>query len=337
MAAVEVVRGRLSDQLADEILAFWAGHQALPEEAARRRLPEVVCVARDAAGKVAGVNSVFAEDVSTIGGRSFWVYRSLIAESGAGAWPELFNEAFAAVEREFETSREGPVGLCVGIAERAEMELRPEAVWEDTALTFAGYTQEGVQLRIRYFDDATIGPGLPNSPTQSERREAEYPLEDRYSLAPFQEADVDPEDVLDLWRREQVLTEAQATQRIHDVHLVATERDGGVVGVSSAYLKRNEQLRMNLWYYRAYVSKAHRESSLAAHLAVQGRDVLEDRFVSGGDTRAPGIVYEVENDGVKRYFNRGLWLHMDFIFIGENQRGDHVRVHWFPGARVPPP
>jgi hypothetical protein len=26
----------------------------------------------------------------------------------------------------------------------------------------------------------------------------------------------------------------------------------------------------------------------------------------------------------------------DFTFIVENQRGDHVRVHYFPGALAPP-
>jgi hypothetical protein len=35
--------------------------------------------------------------------------------------------------------------------------------------------------------------------------------------------------------------------------------------------------------------------------------------------------------------NKALWLPADFTFIGENELGAHVRVHWFPGARVPTP
>jgi hypothetical protein len=27
----------------------------------------------------------------------------------------------------------------------------------------------------------------------------------------------------------------------------------------------------------------------------------------------------------------------DFLFIGENSRGDHVRVHYFPGVAAPDP
>ena len=47
-------------------------------------------------------------------------------------------------------------------------------------------------------------------------------------------------------------------------------------------------------------------------------------------------IYEVENEGLKRHFDDALSLPTDFTFIGENQRGDHVRVHYFPGALAPP-
>jgi hypothetical protein len=67
------------------------------------------------------------------------------------------------------------------------------------------------------------------------------------------------------------------------------------------------------------------------------RDHLEQRFVDGEDTRATGMAYEIENDGLKSYFNRALWLPLRCYFIGANSRGDHVRVHYFRGARVPLP
>ena len=38
------------------------------------------------------------------------------------------------------------------------------------------------------------------------------------------------------------------------------------------------------------------------------------------------MIFEIENEGLKTYFNRALWLPLNFVFIGENQRGDHVRV-----------
>lgn len=164
------------------------------------------------------------------------------------------------------------------------------------------------------------------------------PLDERYRIEPFAEAeDVTERAVLDLWAREDVVPPAEAQVRIAEVLLVGVDREDGVVAVSSGYLRRNPQLAMNLWYYRAFVARAHRKSSLAVLLAMHGRDLLEQRFVTGQDTRAPGIVYEVENEGLKAYFNQALWLPTEFLFIGENLRGDHVRVHYFPGALVPDP
>ena len=59
------------------------------------------------------------------------------------------------------------------------------------------------------------------------------------------------------------------------------------------------------------------------------------RFTSGADTRGAGIIFEVENEGLKRGFPEALWLPEEFSFIGENAHGDHVHVHYFPGATVP--
>jgi hypothetical protein len=64
---------------------------------------------------------------------------------------------------------------------------------------------------------------------------------------------------------------------------------------------------------------------------------MEEQFVSGRDTRAGGLLYEVENEGLKQYFDDALWLPTDFLFLGENEHGAHVRVHYFPGALAPEP
>jgi hypothetical protein len=47
------------------------------------------------------------------------------------------------------------------------------------------------------------------------------------------------------------------------------------------------------------------------------------------------MAMEIENEGLKTYFNRALWLPLNFKFIGENAHRQHVRVHYFPGVRVP--
>lgn len=170
-------------------------------------------------------------------------------------------------------------------------------------------------------------------PDQPERT-----LDDPYRIQVLAEAtDVREQDVLDLWAREDAMPPKVASRRVAQVHLMATHEVDGLVGVTTAYLRRNLQLDSVMWYYRAFVASAHRTSNIAALLATWGLDDLSARFASGSDRRGPGLVFEVENEGLKRYFSEAVWMPRGMTFIGENERGDHVRVHWFPGAVAPPP
>ncbi|MFN8150968.1 MAG: hypothetical protein U0R24_07565 [Solirubrobacterales bacterium] len=329
--SIEVVRGGLEPAVGDELVAFWSGQGALSEAAARQRLAEVVCVLRDESGAVAGANSAYADRVEVVGGRRFWIYRSFIRpDLQAVAGPAMTDAAFAALEEEFAATGEGPIGLCVPVPpERAA--ARPEVVWEGgPGFHYAGHAADGDEIRIAYFDGAVIGPGV------AEQGEENPQLGPGLRIDVFAAQDeVSEQDVIDLWTREGVIPPAEAQRRILEVLLVGVHDEDGVVGVSTAYLQRNAQLDMHLWYYRAFVAPSHRMSSMAVLLALQGRDLLKQRYVDGSDVRGAGVVYEVENDGLKRYFNHALWLPTEFTFIGENERGDHVRVHYFPGAEAP--
>jgi hypothetical protein len=285
-------------------------------------------------GAVPGAGSVSAEVVPLLGGRVFWIYNGTLPAGSEGG-PGAFNAAFLALEEEFEPSADGPIGVCVPV-DRAEAERLPEAFREDTKLLYAGYLADGRQVRVRYFWTAEVGPGLPNSPTMEEIRDTDYSLGDRYRIEPLaQSEEVTHDDVLALWARDGAVPEAEAQRRVHEVLMVAIERDTGLAGVSSVYLQRNTQLRMDLWHYRTYVAPPHRHGQLAIQQLWHSRDHLRERYLSGEDTRASGMIMEVENEGLRRYFNKAYWLYSDFTFIGENERGDHIRVHYFPGAEVP--
>lgn len=165
-----------------------------------------------------------------------------------------------------------------------------------------------------------------------------WTLEEGYRIELFAEQDqITEQDVLDLWDQEGVVIPAEAQRRISEVAFIATHETAGLAGVSSAYLEHNAQLRMDLWYYRAFVASGHRKSVAATNLALRGREHFKELFVSGEDTRGAGMIFEVENEGLKRYFNEARWWPTDFLFIGENARGDHVRVHYFPGSLAPDP
>jgi hypothetical protein len=172
-----------------------------------------------------------------------------------------------------------------------------------------------------------------------------WTLESGYRLDVFAEQDLISEtDVIDLWASEGVVPADEAKRRVSEVLLVATDPEGTPAGVSTAYLEYNEQLRARLWYGREFVAAAHRKAGIMMGLAYAGRDYLQTRFASGADRRAIGLLFEVENELLKRgapgpiasFGPKARWP-TDYIFIGENAKGDHIRVHYFPGAHAPEP
>jgi hypothetical protein len=328
---IEIVRGRLSEARADALVRFWAREGVLDESAARARLGDVVCILVGNDGEIAGVNSVYDAPVEPVAGRRFWIYRNYLKPGAQSARQAMAHRAMLALQGLFDPTVEGPIGICFVIEDRADMERNPGADWLYPASRYAGYLEDGRQVRIRYFDGARVGPA---------REPIDFPLtlDHSYRTTPFAEQDgVDPEAVIELWVREGAMPEEEARRRIDEVVTVATHGDGELVGVATAYVEHNAQLRMDMWYFRAFVAAEHRASRVGWSLALVARDHLQQRFVSAVDTRASGIVYEVENEGLKEHMDFGYWAATDFLFIGENERGDHVRVHYFPGALAPVP
>jgi hypothetical protein len=335
-AAVEVVRGELTDEQGEEILDFWSA-RGLEGDAARELLPSVVCMAADEEGEVVGVNSV-DDQVIPLVGRRFWDYRWLLADESEELAAAMFNAAFDALAEEFETSGEVPIGLSMAIGGRETLKRRPEAIWPDTELTFAGYLPDDRQIRIRYFWGATVEPGASGSPTIEQLAARKYVAEDGIRVEALAESDfVTPDDVVAQWAREGVVADAAAQRRIEQVHLVAVAGENELAGVSSIYLDRSEQLRMDMWNYRTFVPSGHRHSSVGAQLLFGNIEVLERRFRSGQDTRAQGILFDLENEEVMKGLNTAVWPRTGYTFIGESSLGAHIRVRYFEGARVPPP
>lgn len=144
-------------------------------------------------------------------------------------------------------------------------------------------------------------------------------------------------DVIDFWIREGALEEAEAERRVGEVLAVASDQQGNPVAICTTYLHRHDQLRAELWHTRVFVAAAHRRSGLAIELAHTARSHLTDRFISGDDRRGIGVLFEIESPILKRMFPQAIWPRTQFVFLGENARGDHVRVFYFPGAPAPEP
>ncbi len=329
---IEVVRGRLSQERADELVRFWSRAGALEEEAARARLAQVVCVLRGPDGELAGVNSVYSAELGLVGARRFWIYRNYMADGTGAALGDMAQRAFLALQAEFDPAVEGPIGICYLMSYEAAKATLPLVNSAYPASRYVGYLDDGRQVRIRYFDGARVGrPREVMMPS--------LPVDHSYRIVPFAEQDaVGADDVIAFWEREgAMLDEDEAERRVDEVQVVGTLPDGELVAVGTAYLKHNEQLLLDLWHYREFVAEKHRASRLGWAMSLVGRDYLRQRYSGGVDTRASGILYEVENEGLKEFMDYGVWPSADFLFIGENSRGDHVRVHYFPGVATPAP
>src|SRR3954453_15008374 len=262
-ARIESARGGPDDAHAGGILDFLTQEAGLNEEAARQWLSELVCVAAEDR-RVVGVSSAHPVSLPQVGGRHFWLYRSVLAPDSGERRDALFNSSFEVLGEEFDKSEGTRLGLCVLVDDVAERP--PNAIWTETELMFAGYLDDDRQIRLRYFWGAAIAPGLPTSPSLDETRRQSYPLEDRYRIVPLGETgSVSAHDVLEFWAREGAIPDADEDEGkrgggaspegdedeakrggggVRLVAIEAIEADEAIVGVSSLYLQRNSQLRM---------------------------------------------------------------------------------------------
>ncbi len=262
-----------------------------------------------------------------VGGRPFWHFRTSVPPDQADV---LLYTTFERLNAEFEPGGDGPIGVAVAIP-AVHAARRPEAVWEDPRMVYAGALPDGAQLRIGYFDGADIAPReIPLTPPDH-RLLAGGPR-----IVVFDEQDVvDAGAIIRFWLAEQAMDADEAQRRVSQVLLVALGDAGEVVAVATRYLLVHEQLGLPMWHGRVLVGREHRRSALAIRLVLHLRLTMSQRFVTGRDRRGHGILFEVENPILRRFAIEAHWL-TGYTFIGERAAdGAHIRVHWFPGASVP--
>ena len=165
----------------------------------------------------------------------------------------------------------------------------------------------------------------------------EWDLKRDYRIEQIEDSPIDRSAAGQLWVREDVLGPEEAERRTREICMVGSTGERELCGLSTAYLDTSPQLRLEMWHIRAFVAPEHRAGNLAVQLLLRTRIFLNDRFRSGEDTSAPGAIIEVENESLRRAFPEALWQPTMFTYIGDNARGDHCRVHWFEGARLPAP
>lgn len=158
-----------------------------------------------------------------------------------------------------------------------------------------------------------------------------------YLIELFEDSDLIDEDaVLEFWARERAVPAEEAHARLEELVFIATDGDE-LAAVTTAFLQWSPRLRLSLWNFRSFVAEKHRESGVGTTIANRAHDYAAARFESGEETRGAGGLLEVENEMLKRYLNQAVWPPYGYTFIDENEKGDHVRIGFYPGALVPDP
>ena len=150
---------QVTPELAQEIVAFWKQHNALGDEAvANARTEQVVCIARDDAGQLCGVGTAMIKVLPRLRQPTYY-YRQFFAKTLRGQQQELvffqtckqvlhtYNQALAQAES---------LGILLEIENAKIAHAYNQAIVPGFDAVFIGYSPRGLQLRVSYFDAATL-------------------------------------------------------------------------------------------------------------------------------------------------------------------------------------
>jgi hypothetical protein len=158
---MHVVWRQVTPELVDELAAFWVTHKALASgEQGQRRARQAVLVARDADGAVCGVATAMVRVLPRLR-QPMYYYRQFFAPRVRGqALAEGFFDRAKQVLQAWNASLPQPesLGLLLEIENRQLAAKFDRAYMQRTDSTFIGYSPRGLQLRVSYFEGATLLP-----------------------------------------------------------------------------------------------------------------------------------------------------------------------------------
>lgn len=155
---------QVTPELAQELCAFWSENKAIVDaEVAKRRAPQVVCIARDEAGAIQGVATAMLKVLPRLR-QPMYYYRQYFTRAmrGRGQILAFFQHA-KQVLQEYNGALATPesLGLLLEIENEKINAAYCHAHEPAFDVTFIGYSPRGQQLRVSYFERAKLMPPLP--------------------------------------------------------------------------------------------------------------------------------------------------------------------------------
>ena len=150
----ENVFGKITPELAQEIIAFWTEEKALPKDAKpERRAQQAVIAMRDEQGKIAAVSTAVIRVIPRLR-QPMYYYRTFCAEQYRGkntSIPMMKASQQALLDYNLALENPSAIGILIEIENNMIAEHYNEAFWPQTGFSFIGYSQRGLILRAYYF------------------------------------------------------------------------------------------------------------------------------------------------------------------------------------------
>lgn len=86
-----------------------------------------------------------------------------------------------------------------------------------------------------------------------------------------------------------------------------------------------------VYYYRHFVAGEWRNKNIGTEMVQISRQHLNQRFASGEDTSAKGFFTVTESPILQKARRQGV--SPAGTFMGVNEKGEHLRIAWFDGAK----
>lgn len=155
---------QVTPELVDEAVAFWREHKAISDEAvARQRAQQLVCIARDQTGALRGVGTALLKVIPRLRQPTYY-YRQFFAPQLRGRGHILtFFQRCKQVLQDFNAGLARPesLGILLEIENAKIAATYKAAVEPGFDAVFIGYSPRGLQLRVSYFENATLLPPAP--------------------------------------------------------------------------------------------------------------------------------------------------------------------------------
>jgi GNAT superfamily N-acetyltransferase len=317
-----------------DAIAFWRRLDILPSGVApEERARELVAIAyKD--GLVVGVHTVTLDRLEIVRARLAMLRTAVDPEHRRGH----VSMALSIYTRELlelwsiDHPEERLAGLGAIIEGPNLFDRAREPFWPKTRFGVVGYTKEGRQVRVSWFEhfrlDENIPPVSPPVmplviPPDVEFRPA-WRLGDRQIQA----------DAIAFWKRLAILpSDVTPEERARELVIAAYQGDR-IVGVITADVGILPQVRARLAMLRTAVDPAHRRSHVGLAMMLAAQRLLETWSAQHPGERLAGTGGIVEAPELIPAQNYPAWPLPRLDLVGFTPDGRQIRISWFADFRL---